>query len=210
MKEIVSKKFRYTDERERYKSVNKFYFIGMNALYVMFIAYLFVSVNNGVLNNVFAYANIGIVIVFEVVNIVMYLKNKASKAYGLVSVILGGIELFILAGNTEAQFATYAVIIILMLQIPYLLPKRQGILCIVYGLGMIVVTALRAIKGHDVFEVDALCSLICVFLGLYVDWRLTDILKRINDDALGSLAEQSDKVKVMFDGIVESSEVVFT
>ena len=210
MKETISKKFRYTDERERYKSVNKFYFIGMNALYAMFIAYLFVTSNNGALNKVFAYANIGIVLAFEVVNIVMYLKNKASKAYGLVSVILGGIELFILAGNTEAQFVTYAVIVILMLQIPYLLPKRQGILCIAYGIGLIIVTVLRAAKGQDVFEVDALCSLICVFLGLYVDWRLTDILKRFNDDALGSLAEQSDKVKVMFDGIVESSEVVFT
>ena len=209
MKETISKKFRYTDEGERYKSVNKFYFIGMNALYAMFIAYLFVSSNNGDLNKIFAYANIGIVLAFEVVNIVMYLKNKASKAYGLVSVILGGIEIFVIAGNTEAQFVTYAIIVILMLQIPYLLPKRQGILCIAYGLALAAVIALRAVKGYE-FDVDAICSFICVYLGLYVDWRLTDILKRFNDDALGSLAEQADKVKTMFDGIVDSSEVVFT
>ena len=41
MKETIGKKFRYTDENERYRSVNRFYFIGMNALYAMFIMYLF-------------------------------------------------------------------------------------------------------------------------------------------------------------------------
>lgn len=45
---------------------------------------------------------------------------------------------------------------------------------------------------------------------MYVNWRLCDILKRFTDDALGSMEEQSGKVQTMFDGIVESSEVVFT
>lgn len=210
MKETVEKKFRYTDANERYKSVNKFYFIGMNALYIMFIAFLLVRSGNGNLNKTFAYVNVGIVVAFAAVNLIMYLKNKANEKYGLISVALGGVELFILAGGTEAQFVTYAMVVILMLQIPYLLPKRQGILCIVYGIGLVVVTVLRGIRGMDVLEVDSICSLVCVFLGLYVNWRLCHILKKFNDDALGSMAEHADKVKVMFDGIVESSEVVFS
>lgn len=210
MKETGTKKFRYTDENERYKSVNRFYFIGMNALYAMFIAYLLMRTFFGDLNKVFAFANLVIVLAFEVVNVVTYLKSKAGRKYGLISVILGGIELFLLGANTDAQFILFASIIILMLQIPYYLPKRQGKLCIIYGVGLLIIYALRGAKGQAVFDVDAMCSLVCVFLGLYVDWRLCHILKKFNDDALGSLGEQAGKVRTMFDGIVESSGTVFT
>lgn len=207
--ETEGKKFRYTDENERYKSVNKFYFIGMNALYAMFIAYLLMRSTFGDLNMIFAYANLAIVLVFEAVNLISYFKDKAGRKYGLISVILGGIELFLLGANTDAQFIMFAAIIILMLQIPYFLPKRQAKLCIIYGIGLLIVNALRGAMGQAVFDVDAMCSLVCVFLGLYVDWRLCHILKQFNDDALGSMADQAGKVKTMFDGIVESSEVVF-
>ena len=210
MQDTKIKKFRYTDENERYKSVNKFYFIGMNALYAMFIAYLLMRSTFGDLNKLFAYVNLVIVLAFEAVNLIAYFKNKASRKFGMISVILGGIELFLLGANTDAQFVLFAAIIILMLQIPYFLPKRQGKLCIIYGIGILIVNALRGAKGQAVFDVDAMCSLICVFLGLYVDWRLCHILKQFNDDALGSMAKQADKVQTMFNGIVESSEVVFT
>ena len=210
MKDVVLQKFRYTDENERYKSVNKFYFIGMNALYIMFIAYLLMRSTFGNLNKVFAYSIVATVLVCEVINLVVYLKNKASRKYGLLSVILGGVELLIIGGNTDAQFVMYAVVIILMLQIPYLIPKRQAKLCIVYGIGVVFVNVLRNANGQAIFDIDAMISLICVFLGLYVDWRLCDILKKFTDDALGSMEEQSNKVQTMFKGIVDSSEVVFT
>ncbi len=115
MKEGIVKKFLYTDENERYKSVNKFYFIGMNALYVMFIGYLVMKANFGGLNKMFAYCISGLTVVLLIVNLVLYLKNKASRTYGLFSVIVGGVELLIIGGNTTAQFVMYASIIILML-----------------------------------------------------------------------------------------------
>lgn len=209
MEKAMGKKFRYTDENERYKSVNKFYFIGMNALYAMFIAYLLMRAFFGDLNKTFAFVNLVIVLAFEAVNLVVYFKNKAGRKYGLVSVILGGIELFLLGANTDAQFVLFAAIVILMLQIPYFLPKRQGKLCIIYGVGLLIVNALRGATGQAVFDVDAMCSIVCVLLGLYVDWRLCHILKQFNDDALGSMAEQAGKVQTMFEGIVESSGTVF-
>ncbi len=210
MKEDIVKKFLYTDENERYKSVNKFYFIGMNALYAMFIAYLVMKANFGNLNSTFAYTVSGLTVVFLITNCVLYFKDKASRTYGLFSVIVGGIEILIIGGNTTAQFVMYASIVILMLQIPYLIPKRQARLCIAYAIGIILINVFRVLGGQAVMDVDALISLICVFLGLYVDWRLSDILKRFTDDALGSMEEQSGKVQTMFDGIIKSSEVVFT
>ena len=207
-KETKVKKFRYNDENERYYSLNRFYFIGMNALYLMFAAYLLMRVLFGDLNKMFAYANLGIVAVFWIVNFILYFKNKSSRKYGVVSVILGGIELFLLGMNTDAQFIFYAVIVILMLQIPYFIPKRLGLMCIIYAVAVILVNVFRIKRGLVTFDVDSLCSMVCVFLGLYVDWRLSDIMKKFNDDALGSVEEQTNKVKQLFDGIVESSEVV--
>lgn len=209
MKETMGKVFRYTDENERYKSVNKFYFIGMNALYAMFVAYLLLRASVGSLSKMFAFANLGIVFVFEVVNLIMYLRNKACRKYGLVSVILGGVEILLLGCNTNAQFVMYATIVILALQIPYLLPKRQGKLCIVYGIGVLFINIFRSTVDYITFDVDTMCCLLCVLLGLYVDWRLCHILKKFNEDALGSMAENASKVQTLFDGIVKSSEVVF-
>lgn len=209
MKDTVVSKFLYTDENERYKAVNRFYFIGMNALYIMFIAYLVMKANFANLNQTFAYVVSASAVVLLLVNLVTYIKNKASRTYGFLSVIFGGIELLIIGGNTTAQFVTYAAVIILMLQIPYLFPERQAKFCIAYAIGIILINVLRTLNGQAIFDVDALISLICVFLGLYVDWRLCDILKKFTDDALGSMEEQSSKVQTMFDGIVGSSEVVF-
>ena len=209
MKEKVTKKYRFTDENERYKAVNKFYFIGSNIVYVMFIAYLLGRALFGDLNKTFAYANIAIVLVFELVNLVIYLRDKKGKNYTLVSVISGGIEILVLGGNTDAQFIMYAVLFILMLQIPYMMVKRQTILCIVYGIIVLIVNVFRGAAGHAIFDVDAICSIICVFLGIYVSWRLCHIIKQFSDDALDSLAEQGERVKTMLDGIVEGSEKVF-
>jgi len=71
-REMKENKFRYNDENERYRSLNKFYFIGMNVLYAMFAAYLFMRSSFGDLNKLFAYVNLAIVFVFELVNIFMY------------------------------------------------------------------------------------------------------------------------------------------
>ena len=209
MKETEAKKFRYNDPDERYKALNKFYFIGMNALYFMFIAYLLLRSTFGDLNKIFAYANLAIVVAFELVNLVLYFKNKAGRKFGMISLILGLIELFLIGANTDAQFVLYAIIIILMLQIPYFMPKRQGKMVMVGAVAVLFINGLRGAKGQAVFDVDSLCCILCVFLGLYVDWRLCHIMKQFNDDALGSVGEQTEKVQAMLGGIVESSEVVY-
>ena len=177
---------------------------------IMFIAYLLGRTFFGDLNKIFAVANIVIALVFGFINLIAYFRDKKSKNYSLVSVIICGIEVLILGGNTDAQFIMYAVLIILLLQIPYMLTKRQTIACIVYGVGVIVVNAFRAVAGHAIFDVDYMCSVLCILLGIYAEWRLCRIIKHFSDDALGSLAEQGEKVKTMYDGIVEGSGIVFS
>lgn len=209
-KETKIKKFRYNDENERYYSLNKIYFIGMSALYVMFVAYLLVRAMSNDLNKIFAFVNLAIVVVLELVNIITYLKNKCGRKFCIICVISGAIELFILGTNTDAQFIFYATIIMLMLQMPYFMPKRIGIMCIIATAAVVFTNVLRAVYGQAVFDVDAICCMVCVFLGLYVNWRLCYIMKKFNDDALGSVEEQTNRVQNMLNGILESSGTVLS
>ena len=207
MREANEKQFRYNDMGERYKSLNKIYFIGMTFLYLMFAVYLVRILSDG-MNKIFVWSNLGIVAVFFLVNLVWFIKDKVSRKYNLVSVILGGIELFLIGMNTDAQFIFYAVIVMLALQIPYFNPKRLGCVCIIAGIMFILVQVFRINRGMAVLNVDYMCCMLCVFLGLYVNFRMCHITYQFNEHALGSVALQTEKIQNMFDGIVEISAVV--
>ena len=208
MRDTNEKKFRYNDMGERYKVLNKIYFIGMTLLYLMFATYLVMRALMGDINKAFAWANLAIVIVFSVVNIVMYVRNHASEKFNLVSCILGGIEIFLVGMNTDAQFIFFAIIILFALQMPYFKPKRLGKMCIIAGVAFMLVQVFRYMRGIGLTNVDGMCCILCVFLGLYVDWRLCYIMNQFNEHALGSVEQQTQKIQEMFDGIVEISEVV--
>lgn len=208
MRDTNEKKFRYNDMGERYKVLNKIYFIGMTLLYLMFATYLVMRALMGDINKAFAWANLAIVIVFSVVNIVMYVRNHASEKFNLVSCILGGIEIFLVGMNTDAQFIFFAIIILFALQMPYFKPMRLGKMCIIAGVAFMLVQVFRYMRGIGLTNVDGMCCILCVFLGLYVDWRLCYIMNQFNEHALGSVEQQTQKIQEMFDGIVEISEVV--
>ena len=208
MREAKEKQFRYNDMGERYKTLNKIYFIGMTLLYMMFAVYLVMRALLGDIHKAFAWSNLAIVAVFMMVNIVMYIKDKAGKKFNVVSVILGGIELFLIGMNTDAQFIFYAIIVMLALQIPYFNPKRVGRICLIAGILFILVQAFRLSRGNMVANVDGMCCMLCVFLGLYVNFRMCHIAQQFNEHALGSVALQTEQIQKMFDGIVEISGVV--
>lgn len=208
MKETNGKQFRYNDMGERYKTLNKIYFIGMTLLYLMFAIYLVMRALMGDIHKAFAWANLIIVIIFSIVNIIMYVRDKKSEKFNMVSLVLGGIELFLIGMNTDAQFIFYAVIILFALQIPYFKPKRLGKLCIVASIMFLLVQIFRITRGIGLTNMDGMCCILCVFLGLYVDFRLCNITQQFNEHALGSVALQTEKIQSMFDGIVEISEVV--
>lgn len=208
MREANEKQFRYNNMEERYKTLNKIYFIGMTLLYLMFAVYLTMRALLGDIHKAFAWSNLAIVAVFFVVNIVLFIKDRTSKKFNLISLILGGIELFLIGMNTDAQFIFYALIILFALQIPYFNPKRLGRICLIGGILFVLVQIFRFNLGKTVANVDSMCCMLCVFLGLYVDFRLCHITHQFNEHALGSVELQTQKIQGMFDGIVAISGVV--
>ena len=123
------KKFLYNDIGERYKAVNRIYFIAMLVMYFMFAVYLVLRALVGDINKIFAWSNLSIVAVFVIANIVMYVRNKTDEKYNLRSLILGMIEIFLVGMNTDAQFIFYAMLVLFALQIPYFKSKRFGKIC---------------------------------------------------------------------------------
>ena len=208
--EVKAKKFRYNNEAERYKSINRFYFIGLTALYVLIALFLVMKSSFGTLNKVVAYANLALVVIFEIVNIIQYSISKVGKKYSLVGIILAGIELFLVGANPDATFIWTAIIILFMLQIPYLLSKRLGRMVIIASVFVLLMLGVRSMNGNSSMDVNEFCIVITMFLGFYSIWRICNILVRFNDDAIGAMEENGAKVQGMLNNIMENSEVVYT
>ena len=208
MKDTNEKQFLYNDIKERYKLVNKIYFIAMNVMYLMFAVYLLMRVGMGSISKGFAFTNLTIVIVFMIVNGVCYFKDKAGEKYSVIQLILAGIEIFLVGMNTDAQFIFYALVIVYVMQIPYYNSKRIAKMCIIAGIGFVLVQVFRYTRGIVLMNVDGLCCMLCVIFGLYIDWRIGYIAQRFNEHALGSVAQQKETIQGMFDGIVDISKVV--
>lgn len=202
------KKFLYNDIAERYKVVNRIYFIAMMVMYFMFAVYLIMRTMLGDINKAFAGANLGIVIVFVLVNIILFLKNQADQKYSVRSLILGMIEVFLVGMNTNAQFIFYAMLVLFALQIPYYKSKRFAKFCIVEGLLVILIQVFRFPRGWGLVTVDDLICVLFILAGLYVIFRIAYITQKFNEHALGAVEVQTAQIQEMFDGILEISGVV--
>ena len=202
------KKFRYNDIGERYKAVNKIYFIAMMVLYIIFALYLVMRALMGDTHKAFAWSNLAFVVVFTIANLVMYLRNKEDQKYNFRSLLLAMLEIFLVGMNTDAQFIFYAMLVLFALQIPYFKSKRFGKLCIVEGLLFILVQVFRFPRGWGLNSVDDLICILFVLAGLYVLFRIAHITQQFNEHALGAVEEQTSQIQGMFDGILEISAVV--
>lgn len=202
------KKFRYNDIGERYKAVNRIYFIAMMVLYIIFALYLVMRALMGDIHKAFAWSNLAFVVVFTIANLVMYLRNKEDQKYNFRSLLLAMLEIFLVGMNTDAQFIFYAMLVLFALQIPYFKSKRFGKLCIVEGLLFILVQVFRFPRGWGLSSVDDLICILFVLAGLYVIFRIAYITQQFNEHALGAVEEQTSQIQGMFDGILEISAVV--
>jgi len=202
------KQFLYNDIGERYKAVNRIYFIAMLVMYLMFAVYLLLRALVGDINKIFAWVNLGIVVVFVIANMIMFIKNKKDEKYNLRSLILGMIEIFLVGMNTDAQFIFYAMLVLFALQIPYFKSKRFRILCIVEAVLFLLVQVFRFKKGWGLSTVDDMICVLFVLAGLYVIFRIAYITQKFNEHALGAVEQQTAQIQEMFDGILEISAVV--
>lgn len=204
----MEQKYLYNDITERYRKMNKVYIIASSILWIMFTFYLTINLLNKTISSATVIGNLVFVIIFFIMGLVTYFRNHTHTKFKQHVVIQIAIEFVLLGMQTDAEFLYFIIAGILALQIPYYDIKLFKKNCAVYTILYTLIIAIRFFKNLIPTDADSICRLICVYLLLYVIYKVGAVTKLFSDDALGSVEEQSAKQKVMFDGILAISHTV--
>lgn len=202
------KDYIYKDKSERYHYMNTFYIFAVVILWVLFVVYLLAKLASKSIAVGTAVGNVVLIILFAVVELAFYLRNKSDVRLKRVVAIGVGVEFALIGMQTDAEFIYFALIAILTLQIPYYDMKRYKQTCIAFSALFTLVEVIRVIKGIGLQDVDSLCRVLCVYLLFFIMYRVGSIAKTFSDHALGSAASEGEKQKVMLEGILDISKTV--
>lgn len=197
----------YKDKSERYRYMNTFYIFAVVILWVLFGVYLLAKLASKSIAVGTAVGNVVLIILFAVVELAFYLRNKSDVRLKRVVAIGVGVEFALIGMQTDAEFIYFALIAILTLQIPYYDMKRYKQTCIVFSALFTLVEVIRVIKGIGLRDVDSLCRVLCVYLLFFIMYRVGSIAKTFSDHALGSAASEGEKQKVMLEESLTSQRL---
>lgn len=205
---LSENKFRYNDKRERCLRMNKFFMLAAMYNWAMYIFYLLLKLANHNISVTGSAISLLLIVIFLVSDCVVYFKDKATHKLNHVVGIEISVMFAIVAFFTNAEFLYFTPLIMLALQIPYYEYRVFRRFSRAYTLTYTAVLIVRGVMGNLNPDVDGLCRLISVYLMLYVLAKLGSITQSFSDDALGSVAEQSDKQKIVLDSVLEISKTV--
>ncbi len=201
-------KYLYNDVTERYKRMNRFYIIATSILWVMYLGYLWLKQLSGAIGAPLLFGNTVFVLIFAVINVMVYCRDKKSEYLKVLAVVEIGIEYLLLGLQTDAEFINYAIVGILAMQIPYYDKKGLKRVGISYFIIVGIVIVVRVMKGDYLNDVDSFCRIICMFLLLFGVIRVGHICKLFSDHALGAIGEQQEKDRRIFEGVVAVSKTI--
>lgn len=209
MEEIkAGNKYKYTEETERFKKMNRFYIAATSVLGCIFIFYLWLKLSCNAISHVTVYGNTALIAVFAIVNTIVYLKNKETRKLKAMATWEICIEYLLIGVQTSATFISYAIIMIFILQIPYYEKKSLNRTAIATLILYIIVMSVQASKGIYVNDVNAVCGTFIVILTGIVILQVGKLCILFNEDAIGSAREEHDKVKMVLDDMLEISQTV--
>ena len=77
MEEIkAGNKYKYTEETERFKKMNRFYIAATSVLGCIFILYLWLKLSCNAISPITVYGNTVLIAVFAIANIIVHVKNN--------------------------------------------------------------------------------------------------------------------------------------
>ena len=201
-------KYKYTEESERYKRMNKFYVVATSLLGVVFLFYLWMKLLNHNIVPMTVYGNTFLIVLFAIVNTIVYRKNTATKWLKIMATWQVGIEYFLVGVQMDASFIHYALICIFILQIPYYEKKslkRTAAGMLILYIAVMCVQASKGIYGSDV---NAVCGTLMVIIIGVVILNVGKISIIFNSDAVNSAKEEHDKVRKILDNMIVISKTV--
>ena len=206
MEEIkAGNKYKYTEETERFKKMNRFYIAATSVLGCIFILYLWLKLSCNAISPITVYGNTVLIAVFAIANTIVHVKNNETRKLKAMATWEVCIEYLLIGVQTSATFISYAIII---LQIPYYEKKSLNRTAIGTLIIYIIVMSVQASKGIYGNDVNAVCGTFIVILTGFVILQVGKLCILFNDDAVGSAREEHDKVKKVLDDMLEVSQTV--
>lgn len=205
---MEEKKFKYRDLEARLYRMNRAYLIATAFAFVFLFTYLLLKLAVNSIAAPTVYGNCVLIVVFVVIEIILFKKNKAStKLKNFVSIGFA-IEFVLLGVQTDAIFLYFIILAILALQVPYYQFKSLKKFYIAYNILFTLVVGIRIVKDVTALDVDSLLVIICVYLLFFVVYTLGKICQLFSDDALGYAEDQADRQKVILDAVLDISLTV--
>ena len=202
------RKYIYNDRAERIRKMNRLYIGATIFLGVIFLLYLWMRMANHNLPRVTIYGNTILILCVSVLNTFIYRKDHATMKLKVAATIEMGLEYLLIGMQTDAQFITYVLLILVALQIPYYDEKGLKTTGIGVAVLYVIVTIVQGMKGITALDVDAMCSLVGVLGTLFMIARVGKITLLFNTDALGSVDEEKQKQNEILQGVLGISKTV--
>lgn len=201
-------KYRYNDMAERYRKMNRFYIVATVILGVSFVLYLWLKMLVSDISRMTVYGNTVLMAAFTIANTVAYMRDKKTKQLKILATYEVGIEYLLVGVQTDARFINYALIAILLLQIPYFDKKGLNKSAIGMSILFLIVTVVQAMKGVMQMNVSGLCEIILtLFIGVAI-WNVGKIIIAFNDDAMGATKEEQESIEKLLGKVMEVSKIV--
>lgn len=202
-------KFRYNDENERCKRINRMYLIALAIMFGVFILYLKLLVKDGAMSAKASSTIIWIWLVVFAADIAMYIKDKANRYMRHIMSAEVGIAFVYFMMNTEASFLGLALVGALGVSVLYFDIKGYAITFLVYVLLYVGTQMARVSSGVVESNANGICQVVmtfAVFIMLFVICRLS---KLFSDHALGTVEEQG-KIQARIMEVVKKESTIST
>ncbi len=200
-------KFKYNNPDERLKRMNSFMLIASSIVFAVmfFFQVMLVATNKALL---FTIGNLAMLVIYMIVNVIIYLKNPLAKFYRLVIVIEISLECLFFLVTTDASFIGTIMIGMLGTIIPYYSKKFFNV---TFGISLgvfLIGQFARQLLGVTEPNVTGICQVIVTVAVMVVMFALFHISKLFSDDALGVVEQQQREQKIMMESILAITHTV--
>ena len=202
-------KFRYNNENERCKRINRMYLIALGIMFGVFILYLKLLVKSGDMADSTSSTIIWIWLVAFAADIGIYIKDKSNRFMRHICSAEVGVAFVYFMMNTEANFLGLALVGALGVSVLYFDIKGYVITFLVYAMLYIGTQMARVSSGVVESNANGICQVLmtfAVFIMLFVICRLS---KLFSDHALGAVEEQG-KIQARIMEVVKRESSVST
>lgn len=163
--EKTDKRFIYNDLLERNKRMNRLYLPTSFLLLSLLLLYLWMKVSvQTTMDITYGYSifNTVLILVFSVVNLIIYRRQKTGTMLCKLVLLEMAVEILIIGVKTDADFIFIIMLGVLIMFLPYYLPKVFRNYAILYAAVAVIIAVARMAIHPENATVDDFMKTLCV------------------------------------------------